>query len=122
MLEPLITAALSAIAGSAGAKLAGKEMSTAVWTDYLRPLFLKDDEEEGQKAVAKIEADPAAPDSQTLMRQKLEEHLTGNPDAIDRLQHLLPGATGGTQIINNAPIGKQVNFGEGTNIEGDLNL
>lgn len=121
MLESLITAALTAIASSEGAKQAGKELSTTVWTDFLRPLFLKDDPEEGEKAVAKIEAAPAAPENQALLRQKLEAHLTGNPDAIDRLQHLLPGASGGQQILTLGKIGKQVNISN-INNTGDLNF
>lgn len=120
-METLITAALTAIATSAGAKQAGKEISTAVWTDYLRPLFLKDDDEVSAKAiVAQIEAAPAEISNQQLMRSKLEEHLTGNQDAVAKLQTLLPGVTGGSQIIDNTGtiIGKQVNIQN----SGDLNF
>ena len=105
MIETLIAGAAGVLANSAGAKEAGKELSTAIWTDFLRPIFLKDDPEEGAAAVARIEAAPAAPASQELVADKLRTYLPAHPEAQERLGELLQQH--GTTVNNHGSVKNQ---------------
>jgi len=106
MIEALIGGALTAIASSDGAKTAGKEMSSAVW-QAVRPLFLKDDEAEGKKELAIVEAAPASPEAQALVKEKLTKHLATSPEAVKQLQQILQQGAGG--VHNYGTVEKQVN-------------
>lgn len=96
-METIIAAALGAIANSAGAKTAGKELSTSVW-GFLRPIFLKD-EAKGKAALDEVIAAPTSTESQTVIRKKLVEHLTEHPAALQQLQQILQ--QGGGIVVNN---------------------
>jgi len=98
MLETIIGAAAGAVANTEGAKKVKKELSVAVW-DYIRPIFLKDDPEEGKKQLAQVEAAPDSAESQELIKSKLTEHLADNPESAKQLQQILQ--QGGGIVINN---------------------
>jgi hypothetical protein len=106
MIEALIGGALTALASSEGAKTAGKEMSSSVW-QAVRPLFLKDDEEAGKKELAVVEAAPASPEAQALVKEKLTKHLAASPEVVQQLQQILQQGTGGVHNYGN--VEKQVN-------------
>jgi len=83
MLQPTIDAALFAIADDAD----NHELRSAVWEDYLRPIFLKDDPAEGAKRFAEVRERPN--DHIREINTMLREHLTDKPEALNKLQHLL---------------------------------
>lgn len=116
MIEALVGSALTAMASSEGGKTAGKEMSSAVWK-AIRPIFLKDDEEEGKKEVAIVEAAPASPEAQALVKEKLMKHLAESPEVVQQLQQILQQGTGG--VHNYGTVEKQVN---NPTIEGDFHM
>jgi hypothetical protein len=116
MIEALIGSALTALASSDGAKTAGKEMSSAVWQS-IRPLFLKDDDADGKKELAVIEAAPASPEAQAIVKEKLTKHLAESPEVVKQLQQVLQQGTGG--VHNYGIVEKQVN---NPNISGDFNM
>jgi hypothetical protein len=105
MIEALIGSTLTALASSEGAKTAGKEISSAVW-QFIRPLLLKDDEE-GEKALAVVEAAPASPEAQTIVKEKLTKHLAASPEMVQQLQQILQQGAGG--VHNYGTVEKQVN-------------
>lgn len=83
ILQPTIDAALSAIAEDAE----NHELRSAVWEDYLRPIFLKDDPANGAKAYAEMQERPN--EHLREIKNMLREHLTDKPEALHKLQHLL---------------------------------
>ena len=123
-MESLISLALSAIATSPGGKKAGKELSIAVWTDFLRPIFLKDDPSEAEVIISQIESAPSEPVNQQIIRSKLEEVLSNDQEAIDRLKRILQDSerTSGSDLIvdnTNSTIKNQLNIKENL---GPINL
>lgn len=83
ILQPTIDAALFAIAEDSD----NQEIRSAVWEDYLRPVFLKNDPAEGAKTFAAVKQQPN--EHIRLIKNTLREHLTDKPEALNKLQHLL---------------------------------
>jgi|GEM_PF-2304799 len=83
ILQPTIDAALFEIAEDSERH----ELRSAIWEDYLRPVFLKNDPAEGAKTFAKVKAAPS--DHISLIKDTLREHLEDKPEAVNKLQHLL---------------------------------
>jgi hypothetical protein len=83
ILQPTIDAALFAIIDGSDQQ----ELRSAIWEDYLRPVFLKDDPAEGAKIFADVKQQPN--EHVRLIKNTLREHLTGKPEAVHKLQHLL---------------------------------
>lgn len=116
MIETLVAAAGKLISDTEGAKTAKKELSSAIWA-WIRPIFLKDDPEAGEKALTQVKAAPSAPESQELVKSKLTDYLSANPEAVKQLQELLVSGNGGVynfgdvkNQLNNPTFNKDVTF------------
>jgi len=82
--ETLIASAVgylvSNIKSSKTGKQAGEEMSCAIW-DWVRPIFLKDDE-----PLTDLQSNPDDSDNQTEVGLKIKKHLKKHPDAQRELE------------------------------------
>ena len=87
VLETLIGSAVgylvSSIKKSKGGKQAGDELSTAIW-EWVRPLFLKDDE-----PLTDLKDAPDDQDNQQRVALKIKTHIKKNPDAEGELKAIL---------------------------------
>ena len=90
VLETLIGSTVgylvSSIKKSKGGKQAAEEISVAVW-EWIRPLFLKDEEED--EAITDLKESPDDEDNQQAVAIKIKKHLKKNPDAQTELQDIL---------------------------------
>ncbi|TXF91428.1 hypothetical protein FUA23_01655 [Neolewinella aurantiaca] len=83
ILQPTIDAALFEIAEDSGRH----ELRSAIWEDYLRPVFLKNDPAEGARIFAEVKQSPN--EHIDLIKTTLRDHLRDKPEALHKLQHLL---------------------------------
>lgn len=83
IIQPTIDAALFEIAEESDRH----ELRSAIWEDYLRPVFLKNDPANGAKTFAEVKQKPN--EHIRLIKNTLREHLEDKPEAVHKLQHLL---------------------------------
>ena len=96
MLANLITAAIKA------ATTTGKlNTNHKIYKNFLHPAL---EQVQGTHTIEQVTADIEAPDNNAYVRSALENYLTGNPEAIDQLQHALPGQTGGSTFAKSDDI------------------
>jgi hypothetical protein len=93
---------ISEIKGSKGVKLAGDEMSSAIW-QWVRPLFLKDD-----TPIQDLIKDPESKLNQEEVALKIKKYLTSNPQEVETLTKMLEkvgvNSTGNTINMSGATI------------------
>lgn len=106
LLEGLAGTLIGSLSKTEGAKQASKEMSVAIW-EWIRPLFLKEVDEEQKEVVATFEAEPDKKENQekvkALLVEYLKQHAKEANELKTRMNHGNPGS-----VINNAPVGKQI--------------
>ncbi|KAA3621835.1 MAG: hypothetical protein DWQ02_27035 [Bacteroidetes bacterium] len=87
-------------------------MSTAIW-DWVRPLFLKDDE-----PITDLKADPDDQDNQEAVAIKVKKHLKKNPDASGDLESIIKALQEAGEEPSSVKI-TQIHYGTGDNVGGD---
>lgn len=103
-----VTWLIANIKNSKGAEKASSEVSTAIW-DWVRPIFLKDDE-----PLKDLEVSPDNTDNQQEVTLKVKKYLEKNPNEVASLTALLKNeGVDKTYRIN------QQHFGTGDNIGRD---
>lgn len=79
ILQPIIDATLSAITSNLSQPL----------TDFLRPLFLKEDPADGARTFDAFLDQPNAKQSQNVLKTILRRELEDRPEAVHKLESLL---------------------------------
>jgi hypothetical protein len=114
--ETLIASAVgylvSSIKNNKTGQQAGEEISTAIW-EWVRPIFLKDDE-----PLTDLQSDPDNPDNQTEVSLKIKKHLKKNPDAQTTLETIVKELKDKGKVPAQTKI-TQIHHGSGDNIGRD---
>ena len=103
---------VSSIKKSKGGKQAGEELSTAIW-QWVRPLFLKDDE-----PLTDLQSNPDDKDNQTQVGLKIKKHLQKNPAEQPQLEAILKALAQQGDAPAQVKI-TQTHYGTGDNVGGD---
>lgn len=114
--ETLIASAVgylvSSIKSSKAGKEAGEEMSSAIW-QWIRPVFLKDDE-----PLTDLQSNPDDQDNQTEVGLKIKKHLKKNPDAQPALEAIIKALQEQGEAPSQVKI-TQHHSGSGDNVGGN---
>ena len=81
ILQPIIDATLSVISRNG--------VLSQPLTDFLRPLFLKEDPADGARTFNAFLQQPGAKNSQRLVKTILRRELEDRPEAVHKLENLL---------------------------------